>query len=37
MIRIGSQVDVVVTRHKNMAVKVRTGDRVKAGSTVFIE
>jgi phosphatidylserine decarboxylase len=37
MIRIGSQVDVVITWYKDMTVKVKPGDRVKAGSTIFIE
>jgi phosphatidylserine decarboxylase len=36
MIRIGSQVDLVVTRLPAMEVKVRPGDKVRAGETVLI-
>jgi phosphatidylserine decarboxylase len=37
MIRIGSQVDVVVPWRTGMTVRVSPGDRVKAGETVLIE
>ncbi len=37
MIRIGSQVDVVVPWRDNMVVRVRAGDRVRAGETVLID
>jgi phosphatidylserine decarboxylase len=37
MIRIGSQVDTVVTGRESMTIKVKPGDRVKAGQTVLIE
>jgi phosphatidylserine decarboxylase len=37
MIRIGSQVDVVVPWRKAMIVRVRPGDRVRAGETVLVE
>jgi len=37
MIRIGSQVDLVITPLEGMQVKVRPGARVKAGQTVLIE
>lgn len=37
MIRIGSQVDLVVTQLDGMNVKVSPGDRVRAGQTVLIE
>jgi phosphatidylserine decarboxylase len=36
MIRIGSQVDLVVTRLPGMEVKVRPGDKVRAGETILI-
>ena len=36
MIRIGSQVDMVVTHLPGMEVKVRPGDKVRAGETVLI-
>jgi phosphatidylserine decarboxylase len=36
MIRIGSQVDLVVTHLPGMKVKVRPGDKVRAGETIFI-
>ncbi|MGQ9687463.1 MAG: phosphatidylserine decarboxylase [Desulfobaccales bacterium] len=36
MIRIGSQVDLVVTRVPGMAVMVRPGDKVRAGESVVI-
>jgi phosphatidylserine decarboxylase len=37
MIRIGSQVDVVMPWHEGMTVRVRPGDRVRAGETVLVE
>jgi len=37
MIRIGSQVDVVVPWREGIAVRVRPGDRVRAGETVLFD
>jgi phosphatidylserine decarboxylase len=37
MIRIGSQVDLVVTPLEGMNIKVSPGDKVKAGQSVLIE
>ncbi len=37
MIRIGSQVDVVVPRATGLRIRVQTGDRVRAGETLLIE
>ena len=37
IIRVGSQVDVVVPWREDLSVKVRPGDRVRAGETVLIE
>lgn len=37
MIRIGSQVDLVVTWRPGMQLRVKPGDRVYAGETIFIE
>ena len=37
MIRIGSQVDVVLPWCDGMKVRVRPGDRVRAGETVLVE
>jgi len=37
MIRIGSQVDVVVPWRDDMTVRVQPGDRVRAGQTVLID
>jgi phosphatidylserine decarboxylase len=37
MIRIGSQVDVVLPWRDGMKVRVRPGDRVRAGETVLVE
>lgn len=37
MIRIGSQVDLIVTAFDEMKIKVRPGDRVRAGETILIE
>ncbi len=37
MIRIGSQVDVIVTAFDGMKIRVRPGDRVRGGETILIE
>lgn len=37
MIRIGSQVDLVVPWRDSMTVRVRPGDRVRAGETVVVD
>jgi phosphatidylserine decarboxylase len=37
MIRIGSQVDTVLTKFPGMRVKVRPGDKVRAGESVLVE
>jgi len=37
MIRVGSQVDVVVTWKEAMFIKVKPGDRVYAGESILIE
>jgi biotin carboxyl carrier protein len=37
MIRIGSQVDIVVPRAVGLKIRVRAGDRVRAGETLLIE
>lgn len=37
MIRIGSQVDLVIPWREDLAVHVRPGDRVTAGETVLVE
>ena len=37
MIRIGSQVDVVVPWHEGLQVRVRPGDRVRAGETLLYD
>jgi phosphatidylserine decarboxylase len=37
MIKVGSQVDVVVTWKDSMSVKVKPGDRVYAGESILIE
>jgi phosphatidylserine decarboxylase len=37
MIRVGSQVDVMVPCRKSMRVHVRPGDRVRAGETVLVD
>ncbi len=37
MIRIGSQVDLVITPLEGMTIKVAPGDKVKAGQTVLIQ
>ena len=37
MIRIGSQVDVVVPWHEGMNVRVRPGDRVRAGESLLCD
>jgi phosphatidylserine decarboxylase len=36
MIRIGSQVDLIVTWREGLATRVRPGDRVRAGETVLV-
>ncbi len=37
MIRIGSQVDIVVPYFEDMQIKVKPGDKVKSGETILIE
>jgi phosphatidylserine decarboxylase len=37
MIRIGSQVDVVVPRLPGMTIKVRPGDTIRAGESILVE
>jgi phosphatidylserine decarboxylase len=37
MIRVGSQVDLVITWKEAMVVKVNPGDKVRAGETIVIE
>jgi phosphatidylserine decarboxylase len=37
MIRMGSQVDLVVRHVTGMQVQVKSGDKVRAGETVLIE
>ena len=37
MIRVGSQVDIMVNWRENMIVRVRPGDRVRAGQTVLVD
>jgi phosphatidylserine decarboxylase len=37
MIRIGSQVDLVIPQCEGMRIKVQPGDRVRAGETIVIE
>ena len=37
MIRVGSQVDVLVPWREGMTVRVRPGDRVRAGETVLVD
>lgn len=37
MIRVGSQVDVVLPRLPGMSVKVRPGDKIRAGESVLVE
>ena len=36
MIRVGSQVDVIVPWHEGLAAAVRAGDRVRAGQTILV-
>jgi len=36
MIRIGSQVDLIVPQREAFTVAVRAGDRVRAGETILI-
>lgn len=37
MIRVGSQVDIIVNWREGMTVRVRPGDRVRAGQTVLVD
>jgi phosphatidylserine decarboxylase len=37
MIRIGSQVDLIVPKRENMQIAVKVGDRVYSGETVLVE
>ena len=37
MIRVGSQVDIIVNWREDMTVRVRPGDRVRAGQTVLVD
>jgi phosphatidylserine decarboxylase len=37
MIRIGSQVDLVITPREGIKIRVKPGDRVRAGETILIE
>ena len=37
MIRIGSQVDLIVPRRDGLVVRVRPGDRVRAGETILVD
>jgi phosphatidylserine decarboxylase len=37
MIRIGSQVDLVLTWRETMNVRVRAGQRVRAGETILVD
>jgi phosphatidylserine decarboxylase len=37
MIRIGSQVDIIVPHHENLATVIRPGDRVQAGETLLMK
>jgi len=37
MIRIGSQVDMVISWRQEWTVRVRPGDRVRAGETVMVD
>lgn len=37
IIRIGSQVDVVLPQRSDMHIKVRPGDRVRAGESILVE
>lgn len=37
MIRIGSQVDLLITPQDGMKLKVRTGSKVRAGETILVE
>jgi hypothetical protein len=36
MIRIGSQVDLIVPQRASFEIRVRPGDRVRAGETILI-
>ena len=37
MIRIGSQVDIIVPWREGMNIRVRPGDRVRAGETILVD
>jgi phosphatidylserine decarboxylase len=37
MIRIGSQVDIVVPWRDEFNIRVRPGDRVRAGETILVD
>lgn len=37
MIRIGSQVDLVIPQHEGMSIRVKPGDSVHAGETILVE
>jgi phosphatidylserine decarboxylase len=37
MIRIGSQVDLIVPWRENLHTRVRAGDRARAGETILID
>ena len=37
MIRVGSQVDIILNWREGMTVRVRPGDRVRAGQTVLVD
>lgn len=37
MIRIGSQVDVIIPRLPGMSVKIRPGDKIRAGESILVE
>jgi phosphatidylserine decarboxylase len=37
MIRVGSQVDIVIPWRDGMNVRVQPGDRVRAGETVIVD
>jgi len=36
MIRLGSQVDLIVPQRSSFEIRVRPGDRVRAGETILI-
>jgi len=37
MIRVGSQVDLVIPRLPGMSVKIRPGDKIRAGESILVE